>query len=224
MRVIPWRVGKYGKDILSRGIRFSFDLPQIDDQSLELLFKEKNIDSWLIKLERRQGIRTENLGYFSMMLVSPDPRSPSHLRFNSPKKGSLGVNYAASSISMRLNELPCPALDHRLLIDEFGLKASGSAHQQWVVSGADDFYVPAKVTMISYSPIEVNGGMELKGNYSIEIAFYNQKLKRRLSSFVELQKVAAIDKEIEVAVKGCENYIVPERGKDNTLDKFKFGH
>ena len=220
--MIPWRVGKQGKDILSRGIRFSFDLPMIEDDALELLFKEKGINAWLIKLERKQGLRSETLGYYSMLLVSPDPRSPENLRFNSPRKGSLGVNYAASSISMRLNELPCPALNHRLLIDDYGLKENSVPRQQWVVSGADDYYVPSKVTMISYSPIEVNGGMQLKGEYFVEIAFYNHKLKRRLSPFVALEKVAAIDKEVEVAVKGCENYIVPERGKDDVIDKFKF--
>ncbi len=223
MRVVPWRVGKFGKDLVSRGIRFSFEMPQIDDDALELLYDKKKIDAWLIKLERKQGLHTEILGYYSMMLVSPDPRNSSHLRFSSPKKGSIGVNYAASSISMRLNELPCPALNHRLLIDDYEIKKSGLSKQEWVVSGADDYYVPAKVTMISYSPVTVNGGMELKGDYSVEIAFYNQKLKRRLSSFVPLVNAARVEKEIEVAVKGCENYVVPDREKgDDPVKKFKF--
>ncbi len=224
MRVVPWRVGKFGKDILSRGIRFSFELPQIDNDALELLYEKKKIDAWLIKLERKEGLRTEILGYYSMMLVSPDPRNPNNLRFSSPKKGSIGVNYAASSISMRLSELPCPALNHRLLIDEHDLKSMGPSKQEWVVSGADDYYVPAKVTMISYSPVTVNGGMELKGDYTVEIAFYNQKLKRRLSSFVALVNAASVEKEIEVAVKGCENYVVPERQREgeDPVKKFKF--
>ena len=223
MRLIPWRVGKTGKDIVSRGIRFSFNLPQISDEALEVLYKQKHIDSWLIKLERKQGLRTEILGYYSMMLVSPDPRNVDKLRFNSPKKGSLGVNYAASSISMRLNELPCPALNHRLLIEDFGLKSTGTVSQKWVVSGVDDHNVSAKVSVISYSPITVNGGMKLKGEYRVELAFYNQKLKRRLSGFNALAKAATIDKEVEVAVKGCENYIVPARGSEDTTKNFKFG-
>ena len=83
--------------------------------------------------------------------------------------------------------------------------------------------VNRKVELISYSPVTVNGGMELKGDYSIELAFYNQKSKRRLSSFVELEKVVSLDKEEVVAVEGCENYIVPERGKGDSIKKFKFG-
>jgi hypothetical protein len=224
MRVIPWKVGKLGKDTLSRGIRFSFNLPLVKDEDLEILYNKKKVDSWLIKLKRKRGLKNETLGYYSMMLVSPDPRSSNKLRFNSPRKGSIGINYAASSISMRLNDLPCPALNHRLLIDEYGVRKSGGGTQQWVVSGADDLYVPAKVTMISYSPVTVNGGMLLKGEYSIELAFYNQKLKRRLSSFVPLEKIATVDNEIDIAVKGCENYIVPERGSEDRLKKFKFGN
>lgn len=224
VRVVPWRVGKFGKDILSRGIRFSFELPQIDDEALELLYEKKKIDAWLIKLERKDGLHSETLGYYSMMLVSPDQRNSNRLRFSSPKKGSIGVNYAASSISMRLSELPCPALNHRLLIEDYELKTMGVSKQEWVVSGADDYYVPAKVTMISYSPVTVNGGMRLKGDYTVEIAFYNQKLKRRLSSFVPLVNAARVEKEVEVAVKGCENYLVPERERngDNPVRKFKF--
>lgn len=224
VREIPWKVGKGARDLVSRGMRFSFELPNIEDQALEVLYSKKGIDSWLIKLSRKQGLRTETLGFYSMMLVSPDPRDSQNLRFSSPKKGSIGINYAASSISMRLNELPCPALNHRYIISSLSLKAQSiKPKQNWVVSGADDIKVNRKVELISYSPVTVNGGMELKGDYSIELAFYNQKSKRRLSSFVELEKVVSLDKEEVVAVEGCENYIVPERGKGDSIKKFKFG-
>jgi len=223
MRVIPWKVGKYRKDLLSRGIRFSFELPIIEDKDLEQLYNQKGIDAWLIKLNRKQGLHNDTLGYYSMLLVSPNPRNQSDLRFSSPKKGSIGINYAASSISMRLDEQPCPALNHRLLIEDYELKKENSPRQQWVVSGADDFYVSAKVTMISYSPITVNGGMELKGDYSLEIAFYNQRQKRRVSPFIPLYKVASVAKETEMAIKGCENFITPDKEKEGVIDKFKFG-
>jgi len=224
MRVIKWRVGKFGKDILSRGFRLSFELPLLSDEALKVLYEKKNIDSWLIRLKRKQGLHSEILGYYSMTMISPDPRHSSRLRFRSPKKASIGINYAASSISMRLSELPCPALNHRLLIDDYEVKNKGTNKQSWVVSGVDDYYVSPKVTMISYSPITVNGGMKLKGDYSVELAFYNQKLKRRLSSFVTLMNIASVEKEAEVTVKGCENYIVPNReeGEGNPVQRFKF--
>ncbi|MAF79290.1 MAG: hypothetical protein CME60_14100 [Halobacteriovoraceae bacterium] len=41
VREIPWKVGKGARDLVSRGMRFSFELPNIEDQALEVLYSKK---------------------------------------------------------------------------------------------------------------------------------------------------------------------------------------
>jgi len=158
-----------------------------------------------------------------MMLVSPHPDSSEDLRLVSPRKGSIGVYYAASSISTRLDSLPCPALEHSLYIEDAELVDQREKDNLWVVSAGENTPIRAKVELISYSPITVNGGMNLLGDYAIELAFYNIDSKRRLSSFVSLPGKIEIKKEEIVVIKGCENYVVPNKGDRSATDKFKFG-
>lgn len=221
-RKIDWRVGKYGKDIVSRGFRLSFELPIVEEEGLKTLYKKQNVDAWLIRLRRRQGIRSQTMAYFSMNLVSPKPGS-AKLRYQSPKKGSVGIYYAASSISTRLDSLPCPALEHRLYLDEADIETVSKGEQMWVVSSSEETTISAKVDLISYSPLTVNGGMSLKGEYYIDLAFYNSGEKKRMSTFMPLADRVEVTNESSVSVKGCENYVVPDKDSGDPVKKFKFG-
>ncbi|MCF8060530.1 MAG: hypothetical protein K9K67_14610 [Bacteriovoracaceae bacterium] len=223
VRVVDWKVGKYGKDTLSRGFRLSFDLPVLEDDDLKTLYKNRGANGWLIRLRRKTGIRNENLGYFAVEVISPKPGSESIYRYSSSKKGSVGVYYAASSVSTRLDQLPCPAFDHRLVIEEADVESSNVGELLWVSSSSESSNVSAKVHLISYSPITVNGGMELKGDYYIDIALYNTSSKERMTSFLQISNFIAVKKEEEVSVKGCSNYIVPNKGDARGNKKFKFG-
>lgn len=222
-RKINWKVGKYGKDTVSRGFRLSFELPLVEEEGLRVLYEEKGVDAWLIRLRRKQGLRNEIMAYFSMNLVSSKPGGSSKLRFQSPRKGSIGIYYAASSISTRLDSLPCPALGHRLYLDEAGIEKVGRGQQMWVVSSAEESSISAKVGLISYSPLTVNGGMSLKGEYFIDLAFYNSLGKKRMSSFLPLNDKGQVGKEEFVNVKGCENYVVPSKGSGDPVKNFRFG-
>jgi hypothetical protein len=223
VRRIDWKVGKYGKDIVSRGFRLSFELPVIEEEGLRVLYEKRNVDAWLIRLRRKQGLRNETMAYFAMNLVSAKPSGLNELRFQSPRKGSVGIYYAASSISTRLDSLPCPALGHRLYLDEVSLESASRGQQMWVVSAAEETSITAKVDLISYSPLTVNGGMKLKGEYFIDIAFYNSSEKKRMSAFLPVNDKGLVEKESPVTVKGCENYVVPDKGSGDPVKKFRFG-
>ncbi len=222
LRKIDWKVGKYGKDIVSRGFRLSFELPIVEEEGLKILYEKKNVDAWLIRLRRRQGIRNETMSYFSLNLVSQKPGS-TKLRFQSPNKGSVGVYYAASSLSTRLDTLPCPALEHRLFLKESSIESVNKGEQMWMISSAEESHISAKVNLISYSPLTVNGGMSLMGEYFVDLAFYNSKEKMRVSAFLPLADKVQVNEEAFVKVKGCENFVVPEKGSGDPVKKFNFG-
>ena len=75
----------------------------------------------------------------------------------------------------------------------------------------------AKVEPITYAPININGGQVLRGDYSIDIALYNQKRKLKLSNWVKIKKTASIKTEEEVTLRGCRNTT------DKKSNKFRFG-
>ncbi len=223
VKVIPWKVGKFRKQEVSRGFRLSFELPVLAEDAWLKLYRETAANGLLIKLRRKSSVRNETLGYFSMEMISPKPGSKNLYRYNQSNKASVGIYYAASSVSTRLDQLPCPAFNHRYLIDDAYIETNRLGERFWATSPSDRQSISAKVERISYSPVNVNGGMSLAGNYHIDIALYDTLGKQRLSSYIELSDYGAIKKEETVVIKGCENYVVPEKGNDDPTKKFKFG-
>ncbi|MCR9203864.1 MAG: hypothetical protein NXH75_04760 [Halobacteriovoraceae bacterium] len=221
--MIKWKVGKYGKDIVSRGFRLTFEIPDLAESEWQSIYENNEANGWVIRLRKKHSTRNEIMGFMAMEMVSIKPGTEKSFRFSKSRKGSVGVYYAASAISSRLDSLPCPALNHRLIIDDSSVVDDNRRENLWVTSAVDKKYMSARIQMISYSPITINGGMSLKGNYYIDLALYNTKSKYRVSSWVPVANYVSIEKEDEVGVKGCENYIVPNQGSGDPVKKFKFG-
>lgn len=176
-----------------------------------------------MRLRRKTPNRNEVMGYLGMEMISLKPGTKDSFRFSTSKKGSVGVYYAASSISTRLDSLPCPALNHRLLIDDGEVVSDNSQEKLWAASPVDRKTMSAKVHQISYSPITLNGGMSLIGDYYIDLAMYNTNTKIRSSAWLPISNYLAIKKEEEIVIKGCENFVVPDRGSGDPVKKFHFG-
>lgn len=223
VNVIPWKVGKLRRQEVSRGFRLSFEIPALSEDAWKQLFKETSANGWLMRLRRKSAVRSETLGYFSMEMVSPKPGSSNIFRYNSSKKASIGIYYAASSVSTRLDQLPCPAFNHRFEIEETDIKSNHFGERFWGTSPSDRQSISAKVERIGYSPININGGTKLEGTYHIDIALFDTRGKQRMSSYVELSNYGEIVKEETQVIKGCENFTVPKRQNYDPAKKFKFG-
>lgn len=222
-RVIKWKVGKYGKDVVSRGFRLTFEVPDLNEREWQSIFEHNEANGWIIRLRKKYTTRNEVMGFMAMEMISLKPGTEKRFRVSKSRKGSVGVYYAASSISTRLDSLPCPALNHRLLIDSSEVINESRREKLWVTSAVDKKLMSAKVQLISYSPITLNGGMSLKGDYFIDLALYNTTTRYRVSGWVPIANYVSIQKEEDVAVKGCENYVVPTKGTEDPTKKFKFG-
>ncbi len=221
---VIWRVGPRRKQVLSQGVRIRFTLPLMNKELLKYLYKNRKANSWLIRLKRRTLTSSKVLGYFSLPFAGPVPGNPHKIYYQSPKKAVLGVNYAASAISMRLSSLLCPALGHRKKITDLGVTPTTVRDRQLLTSTpADSDVIPAKVEQISYSPIVVNGGVAIKGDYYVDIALYQQSKKLKLSSWVTLENTGSVRMVEEVIVKGCKNIHFPGEESKGPTRKFKFG-
>lgn len=221
---ISWRVGKYGKEKVSRGFRMYFELPKLSDEAWKSLYENEAINGWLIRLRRKNNLRNEVMGYYAVEMISPKPESKSIYRIQGTKEASLGVYYAASSISSRLDHLPCPAFDHRFWLDDIEVTDRPVGERLWVTNPVDEITMRPKVTVISYSAVTINGGMSLKGEYYIDLALYNTFTKKKKTSLIELANHVSVQKEEERVIKGCENYVVPDKGDQDPIKKFKFGN
>jgi hypothetical protein len=225
IKEVPWKVGPYYKQKISRGIRIHVGIPQLKKDDMEKLYREKGIDSWLIRVKRRASTSSRTMGYFTVQFAFENQKSHGEIRFNQSNSASLGINYAASSLSTRLDNIPCPALDHRLKINNVEVVKSNTGRKKlFSVTLAETESIRAKVHPIAYSPVTVNGGMQLTGEYLAEAALYRIGKKERASSYVELDDYAKVGREETTVIRGCKGYRIPERSDkdDNLIKKFKF--
>ena len=225
IKEIPWKVGPYYKQKISRGVRIHFGLPQLNTEDMKKLYKEKGIDSWIVKVKRRASTSSRTIGYFAVQFAFENPKEPGEIRFAQSGSASVGIYYAASSLSTRLDNIPCPALDHRLKINEVVVEKSKTVQSKlFSITSAETESIRAKVHAIAYSPVTVNGGMNLTGEYIAEIALYRLGKKEKASSYIVLDDYARIGREQTTVIRGCKGYRIPERSDkdDNLMKKFKF--
>ncbi len=225
---VAWKVGPYQKQRLSRGIRVHFSFPLITNDAAKILHEKRKADSWLIRLRRKTFVSSKIIGHFVSTFVNQS--NSRNVRYQSPSGGVLRIDYAASAISMRLGSLSCPSLGHRKRITEMEVSNTSQQKRQTLTSlPSDNFYVSPKVEAISYHPVVVNGGNQLKGNYHLEVALYNQEKKQRLSNWLKIKKAASVKAIEEIVVRGCKNDYFPgkddnSKGSKELIRDFKFGN
>ncbi len=227
MEEVIWKVGPYQKQRLSRGIRVHFKFPFITSEDAKTLHEKRKADSWLVKLTRKTLVSSRVIGHFVSTFVNQS--NPRKTRYQGPSGGVLRIDYAASAISMRLGALNCPSLGHRKKITEMEVLNANIQKRQTLTSiPSDSSYVSPKVEAISYHPVVINGGNQLKGDYHIELALYNQTKKLRLSNWLKVKKAASVKGTEEVVVRGCKNDYLPgkrdnSKGSKELIRDFKFG-
>ena len=217
-----WKVGKNFKQKVSRGFSVTLNLPKLSEKSLLELHKTRKASAWLIRVKRGGAYGDEVLATLAVPFI--------HLKKNQVKVGNISrvtfqILYAASSISMRLSNLNCPAFNHRKKIEAMSINHEPSSLKLIVISPIEEYKLNNKVTEFSYGNITFNGGNQLKGKYSFELALYGTGDSQKKSSWLAFEQIVEVVKEQEVDLKGCEGDVVPmydDKSKKG-VEKFKFG-
>lgn len=221
LKIIPWRVGLMRNITISRGIQITIRLPQLKKKDLRYLVDKFGVDSWIMKVKRKGMMRYETMGYFYVPLILPGQRNA--MRINQMKAGNFKIYYASSAVSSRLSNLPCPAFKHDLLIEKTSIKESKPLINNLIVSPAEEKRILSRVEEFSYANTILNGGKELRGEYFIELAFYNKERKSKLSNFIELEDTASVLVERSNPIAGCESYQIPPfKEGENPREQFKW--
>lgn len=218
---LPWKVGMLRNIEISRGVQVTFTFPQLETKDLRYLVDKFGIDSWIVKVKRRGMMRNETIGYLYVPIILPGQKNA--MRINQLKKGSFRILYSASSVSTRFSNLPCPAFKHDYLIEKIGLGDEKPLSTKISVSPVEEERLLVRVEEFNYSNTSLNGGKDLRGDYYVEIGFYNKERKVKLSNFIELNGSAKVVREKSVSISGCENFKIPPRVEDtNGINRFKW--
>jgi hypothetical protein len=140
------------------------------------------------------------------------------------KESYINVFYSAAAVSVRLENLNCPAFNHRFIIKDIDLKESDS-NESLVISSLSQRRIQRAIDPLGYGRTIYNAGVDLVGEYRLEIALLDSKNKTILSNFVPIGPIARVENELISGIKGCENATVPAPGskRKDFIDNFKFG-
>lgn len=204
-REIEWLVGRKREENVSKGIRFASTIPRLSDKAKKILKNLHGIDSWLIRVVKKQRGYDQPMGYFYINL---------HNITRNTKDFTINLYYHAASVSKRFRLFHCPAFNHRLKTTQFSLENSSSNSPQ-------DLYVrvsgkfPGRVSRLRFAPMVISGGRKLRGIYQVELALYNSQSKMRYSKWFVSSDNLQVASEVQISVPSCngikeENNPLPE--------------
>ncbi len=225
LKAIEWKVGKYAKQEISKGLSFRVYFPFLKTEDLLFLVKERKIDSWIFKITKVDRKGKEVIGRYYIPLVYPGRSKNAH-RIKQIPFGVLKIYYAAASISSRLERSLCPVNGHNKLLKGFSVQKNFSVYSRpdLVLSKVGQKSIVGKVETYSYNPSSMNGGASLLGDYILEMALANSKEKKIYSNYFSLKEKIEIKLEAEEMIEGCENYEQPQKRESiDPIKKFRFG-
>ena len=225
VKIIDWKVGR-GSPLtrISKGILVSLNIPSISKKDLEDINKKTEIDSWIIrvsKISKTGNKRT--LGHINLPLVQNNWRKSSTRKFfRDIKKTGFSIFYSAAAHSSRFENFSCPAFDHNKIIADFSIeKRKTSPTKKLLVQKGSEYPLTTKSEEIGFFT-RLNGGAEMKGFYTFELAFYNAKRGRRQGSFIPFKESIKIPDEKAKHIKSCVGFKPTPLTKENKFRQFKF--
>jgi len=221
-RVENWKVGKYLKDTVSKGVVVTLKLPILRKEDLQELVSDHGVDSWLIKIRRKNTYRNEVLGSVYIPLTTPDRKRASSGQI---RLASFHIYYHAAAASTRFENLNCPAFNHTKSIKDIKTQENTAvSFTKLSLTASEEEILNSKVEAFSYGNIIFSGGMSLLGDYQFEIAFYNHFNKTKKSNFLAYSDSLNVLSESESNIPGCENATIPEMdNEEKNFKSFKFG-
>ncbi len=213
-KVDKWRVGPLRKQLVSKGVTTNISFPQIDRESLDRLITEFGVNAWLIRVRRRAYSVNTTVGYIYIPLVVPGTQSENKYRRHQIKGGVFSLFFSAAAVSKRFENFECPAFNHDRLITSVDISTSGNSNEVLYNGVTDNVAVQAPVVEFNYAGNILNAGESLVGDYDVDLALYNFKLKERKSNFVTLNTSVAIKKESRITINGCEGFKIPPKEED----------
>lgn len=218
-QVMDWKVGDFHSKTLSKGFLLKVSLPKLGIDNINKILEQTKVDAWLVKIIRTNSNgEVITMGHLYLPFYHVNHQTGNR-RVEAVESIYAKIYYAAAAISNRLENLKCPALEHRKLIDEVEVK-KGNLERDFFISYSNQFEdkaLPAEIL-----PHTFNGGNSLLGEYTVQIALYSFATNVRYSEFIDLPGAVKILKEVDKDVEECNGVAVPSLEQDEKLKQFKF--
>lgn len=197
---ITWWIGAKKKETeVTQSITLLLDMPKVKEDDLNHLIKEREVDSWLVRVIQVKGSKSQDLG----SLITPFfPRSHGRATHRSTAGlAAIKIYYAAAYASERLRNFKCPAFAHDKRIAAMSVEGDNSNFD--IVVGTFKSYME-KAQEVQLTPSSFNGGNSLQGEFHFEIAPYNSKKQGLMGDFKRIPRYVEIKTEESVDVKSCK--------------------
>jgi hypothetical protein len=195
---IQWRVGKRKEEIVSQSFIFVVDLPKIKQDDLDILLKQRGIDSWIVRLIMMKGSERHDLG--SLYTLFRPQKISRGVQTTASTSASIKVYYAAAYASERFRTMKCPPFNHNKRIDNMDVRGD---HTPFSISIEGATAYQEKSQLIELTPSSFNGGQSLIGEYFVEIAPYDSVNKMIYSAFKRIPRYIDIGSEDQIEIKSC---------------------
>lgn len=197
--VVSWNVGLKKEAEVSQSFSFMIEMPQLKDDDVDYLLKQKNVDSWIIRLIQYRGSERLDLG---TLMVPFQPKQITRAITSGPASHVfLKIFYAAAYASERFRSAKCPPFGHDKKITSVEVRGDNSS---FTIPVGPAVNFGEKPQLIELTPSSFNGGHDLKGEYRLEIAPYNAKKKLVFGSFRPLPRWVEVETEERVTVDSCK--------------------
>ena len=187
---VEWEVGKTREKVVSKGIQLNINVPRISFDSQQRL---QSVNSWIYKFTKVTRKEKRHLGYISI---------PFKTIIKSERLFTIHLFYHAASISKYFRNFHCPAFEHRLKVVDYEVVSRQQPNRK-------DLYVRnmgsivGKVTKTYSTPLIFSTGIDLKGEYLIDVALYDARAKKRFSKWIPLENKLVVNSEEKVTVPSC---------------------
>lgn len=218
-----WYVGKIGRDVVSKGMRLHYRLPQFDHIELKSLLKAGFLDSLLIRLKRRTYSESVTLDTFYVNLGRKRSDMESDYMITQLREVNLLLMYSAASVE-RLARLMCPAMKHRFYIDEYEKGAPLAKAANYLIdakTGYTDYM--SKIRTFNGGRHVISGGNSLIGTYYLEMAFYDSVKRKRVGNFQPASDTFKITDEERIDIPFCDDPKNSDKSINDGVRSFQFG-
>lgn len=197
---ITWWIGaKRKEEKVTQSVTFLVDMPKLKDDDLEYLSKDRDVDSWIVRVIQVKGSKSQDLGSF-LIPFFPKQHGRSTNR-TAATMAAVKIYYAAAFPSERMRGFSCPAFSHDKRISSMSI-AGENKDFDITVSASKSYR--EKAQEVQLSPSSFNGGNSLQGEFHLEIAPYNAKKQTLLGEFRRIPKYIEVKSEDSVIVKSCQ--------------------
>ncbi len=215
-----WETGIAKKAEVSKALVIGVKLPILKKDDAKYLFEKHRVNSWLLKINRMRNGRVTPVGYVAIPFFSV--RTGQGRGWYKVEKVFVQIMYAAAYNSHRFRRFSCPAFEHNKKIGTVNIRY-GNTYTNSISTGLPQpiGFDPDKPEIV---PTKFNGGTTLVGEYTMEMALFNNEDKTINSQFLSIEGVVEVLNEETKALRGCEGVreeLAPPRKKG--IESFKFG-